>query len=201
MGKKIIPSASEVREYLEKEDAARKACIKNGESYVITGSKFPGENIWRSKITLPLLEAAENVGASKEEIWELCRKIAQTTHAPVTKKEYLRMSPFAQKEKTVDAVLKLLDTYIPPFERDYWLDFDIAGYYYCIALISLSDYRKEDCEKQLRETTKQFIERDTESKRIPVLMRNMKVLEPIRPSLKAYRECIERKMKNTLVEE
>ena len=42
MGKKIIPSASEVREYLEKEDAARKMCIKNGESYVITGSKFLG---------------------------------------------------------------------------------------------------------------------------------------------------------------
>ena len=124
-----------MREYLEKEDAARKMCIKNGESYVITGSKFLGENIWRSKITLPLLVAAENVGASKEEIWELCRKIAQTTHTPVTKKEYLRMSPFAQKEKTVDAVLKPLETYIPPFERDYWLDFDIAGYYYCIALI------------------------------------------------------------------
>ena len=65
----------------------------------------------------------------------------------------------------------------------------------------LTDYRIEDCEKQRREITEQFIERDTECKRIPVLMRNMKVLEPIRPSLKAYRECIERKMKNTLVEE
>ena len=93
-----------------------------------------------------------------------------------------------------DAVLKLLETYIPPFEQDYWFGFDIAGYYYCIALISLSDYRNEDCEKQLRETTRQLIERDTEFKRIPVLMRNMKVLGTERPMLKGLGEAIKKAM-------
>lgn len=42
MGKNKIPTASELREYLEKEDAYRKECIANNETYVITGPKFPG---------------------------------------------------------------------------------------------------------------------------------------------------------------
>ena len=139
MAKKKIPTVSEVREYLAKEEAYLKDCIDNNKTYVITGPKFPGENIWKSKITLPLLEAAEEVGAFNEEIWELCKKIAQTTHAPVTLKDYQRMQPFAEKEKTVDTVLKLLESYIPPFDDEYWFGFDIAGYYYCLALISLSE--------------------------------------------------------------
>ena len=120
MGKKQVPTASELREYLAKERAYLVDCVKNNKTFVITGPKFPGETIWKSKITLPLLEAAEEVGTSNEEIWELCRKRTQTTHAPVTLKEYQRMLPFAQKEKTVDAVLKLLETYIPPFDDKYW---------------------------------------------------------------------------------
>lgn len=99
MGKKQVPTASELREYLAKERAYLVDCVKNNKTFVITGPKFPGETIWRSKITLPLLEAAEEVGTSNEEIWELCKKRTQTTHAPVTLKEYQRMLPFAQKEK------------------------------------------------------------------------------------------------------
>jgi hypothetical protein len=191
MGKNNIPTASEVREYLEKEDAYRKKCIANNETYVITGPKFPGENIWKTMITLPLLEAAEEVGESNEEIWELCKKIAQATHAPITLKEYQRMLPFSQKEKTVDTVLKLLETYIPPFGVQYWPGFDLVGYYYCIALISLSDYRKEDCEKQLWLTIDQFFKQDPGLNNISVLLRNMKVLEKQRPILSDMRKSIE----------
>lgn len=194
MAKKKIPTASEVREYLEKEDAYRKDCIANHKTYVIAGPKFPGENIWRANITLALLEAAEEVSASNEEIWELCKKISQATHAPVTLKEYQRMEPFAQNEKTVDTVLKLLETYIPPFGVQYWPDFDITGYYYCLALISLSDHRKEDCEKQLRTTIDQFFKKDPGLEHIPVLLRNMKILGPQRPVLKEMRDCIEKEI-------
>lgn len=74
MGKKQVPTASELREYLAKERAYLVDCVKNNKTFVITGPKFPGETIWRSKITLPLLEAAEEVGTSNEEIWELCKK-------------------------------------------------------------------------------------------------------------------------------
>ena len=194
MAKNKVPTATEVREYLEKEEAYLRDCISNHKSYVVTGPKFPGETIWKSKITIALLEAAEEIGASNEEIWELCKKIAQATHAPVTRKEYLRMEPFAQKEMTVDTVLKLLETYIPPFEDSYRKVFDYVGYYYCLTLISLSDYRKEDCEKQLWTTIDLFFKKDPGLNNISFLLRNMKVLGSQRSVLKDMRECIEKEM-------
>lgn len=195
MSKKNIPTASEVREYLAKEEEYLKDCINNHKTYVITGPKFSGETIWKSKITLPLLEAAEDVGASNEEIWELCKKISQASHAPVTLKEYQRMLPFAQQEKTVDTVLHLLETYIPPFEDKIWIGvFDIVGYYYCLALISLSDYRKEECEKQLWKTIDQFVNRDSELDNIPVLLRNMNILGSSRTVLKEMEKSIRKEI-------
>ncbi|MCR5460974.1 MAG: hypothetical protein K6F51_13955 [Acetatifactor sp.] len=196
MGKNHIPTASEVRDYLKKEEEWLKDCLDNHKTYVITGPKFPGETIWRSKITLPLLEAAEQVGATNEEIWELCKQISKASHAPVTLKEYQKMCPFAEKEKTVDTVLKLLETFIPPFGEKYWNNFDITGYYYCLALISLSDYRKEDCEARLWKTIEQFAEGDPELEKIPTLLRNMKVLGGQRATLKEMQKKIEEIVKS-----
>lgn len=190
MAKKKIPTAAEVREYIEKEETYLKDCIENNKTYVITGPKFPGESIWNAKSTLPLLEAAEAVGTSKEEIWKLCSKLASATHAPVTQKEYERMIPFAEKPATVDAVLKFLETHIPIYdEKNKKLKFDITSYYYCYALISLSDYRQEDCEKRLWDTINYFIEKDKDRGRI--LLRNMKVLERTRPFLTPMKEKLE----------
>lgn len=189
MAKKKIPTVEELREYIEKEEAYLKDCIENKKTYVITGPKFPGETIWKSKSTLPLLEAAEAVGTSKEEIWELCSKIASATHAPVTKKEYERMILFAEKPATVDAVLKFLETNIPFYDDKSRLNFDSIAYYYCYALISLSDYRQEDCEKQLWDTVNYFIEKDKD--RGSILLRNMKVLERTRPFLTPMKKKLE----------
>lgn len=187
MAKKKIPTVAELRDYLEKEDAYLKDCIANHKTYIITGPKFPGETIWRSKSTLPLLEAAEVVGTPKEEIWKLCSKISSTTHAPVTKKEYERMLPFTTKTSIVDAVLKYLETYIPDYDYIGWsLKFDITGYYYCIALISQSDYRHDECETQLWNSVNYHIENDPDKGM--VLLRNMKVLEGNYPYLKPMKE-------------
>lgn len=187
MAKKKIPTVAELRDYLEKEDAYLKDCIANHKTYIITGPKFPGETIWRLKSTLPLLEAAEVVGTPKEEIWKLCSKISSTTHAPVTKKEYERMLPFTTKTSIVDAVLKYLETYIPDYDYVGWsLKFDITGYYYCIALISQSDYRHDECETQLWNSVNYHIENDPDKGM--VLLRNMKVLEGNYPYLKPMKE-------------
>jgi hypothetical protein len=196
MAKEHIPTATEVREFLVKEEEYRKNCIKNHETYVITGPKFPGETIWRSLITLPLLEAADKAGVTNVEIWDLCRQISKATHAPVTMKEYQRMCLFAEQEKTVDAVLKLLETYTPPFGESNWNGFDITGYYYCLALISLSDYRKDDCEKQLWKTVNQFIKFDTQLEKVSPLLRNMKLLSGQRPALTEMRKRIEEEIKS-----
>lgn len=195
MAQKKIPTAEELREYIAKEEAYRKECIENNKTYVITGPKFPGESIWKSESTLPLLEAAEVVGTPKEEIWELCSKIASATHAPISKKEYERMIPFAEKPSIVDAVLKFLETYVPSYdEESKSLKFDITAYYYCYALISLSDYRQKDCEKLLWDTVNYFIEKDKD--RGSILLRNMKVLERSRSFLTPMKEKLEEAQKS-----
>lgn len=187
--KSKAPSAAEVRAYREQKKAEMEDCIRNHKTFVIHGPTFPGEDIWSSEITLPLLEAAEQAGCSNEEIWELCKKLSQTSHAPVTLKDYERMLPFAERPATVDAVLKLLESYIPPFSEKYWIGkFDIKGYYYCLALLSLSEHRKDECETQLWSTVDQFIEHrliDTP------LLRNMRVLGDRRPALTPMREKLE----------
>lgn len=193
MAKKQIPTVEELRQYRKEKDEYLQHCIENKETFVISGPKFQGENIWIAESTLPLMEAANEVGTSKEEIWELCSKIASAVHAPITRKEYERMKPFSERPATVDAVLKFLEMNVPIYdEESRELKFDIIAYYYCCALISLSDYRKNDCEKQLWCIVKYFIEKD--NNKGDVLLRNMKILESTRPFLKPMREELEKQI-------
>ncbi len=185
-GKKAssIPSVDEIRTYLNEFHKEIEDCIQNNKKFVIR-KRAPTENVMLSNITLPLMEAGESIGTSGEEIWKLCKKIAQYTHAPVTLKEYERMIPFAASHDTVDTVLKLLETYEPPFDGsagDWLCKFDITGYYYCIALISFSDYRQEDCFAMLKTVTQKFI--DVKTDNLSILLRNMKLLENQRQFLK-----------------
>ena len=191
MARKKIPSIDELRDYQEKQKAYLQDCIKNHKTFVISGPKFQGENIWVAKSTLPLMEAAKEVGASPEEIWQLCSKLSTLTHAPITKKEYERMIPFSKKPHTVDTVLQFLENNIPQYNQTrHCLDFDIVAYFYCYALISLSDYRQEDCQKQLWCAVNDFVEKD-QSMAI-ALLRNMKVLELTRPFLTPMKEKLEK---------
>lgn len=97
------------------------------------------------------------------------------------------MLPFTTKTSIVDAVLKYLETYIPDYDYVGWsLKFDITGYYYCIALISQSDYRHDECETQLWNSVNYHIENDPDKGM--VLLRNMKVLEGNYPYLKPMKE-------------
>ena len=192
MAKKRIPTIEELRQYRKEKDEYLRHCIENKETFVISGPKFQGENIWIAESTLPLMEAAEEVGTPKEEIWELCSKIASAVHAPITKKEYERMKPFSERPATVDAVLRFLEVNVPIYDeesRD--LKFDIIAYYYCCALISLSNYRQDDCEQQLWKIVKYFIEKDKHKG--DILLRNMENLEPTRPFLKPMREALEKR--------
>ena len=148
---------------------------------------------WLRGTTLPLLEAAERTGTPNEEIWKLCSKLAQMIHAPVTKKEYERMLPFTEKPKTVDAVIEFLETHTPQLST---FTYDVIGYYYCIALISQSDYRQADCERLLWKAVKHNIEQveqkaEWSSLDIGTLRRNMKVLESGRPYLTPMKEKLE----------
>ena len=68
-----------------------------------------------------------------------------------------------------------------------------------IALISLSDYRKEDCEKQLWTTIDQFFKYDIGLENIPVLLRNMTILGSSRPVLKKMGAIIEAEIEKRAV--
>ncbi len=191
MAKGKIPTADEVREYKRKFEAERDARIANHEPAYIR-INFPNEKVWLAGSTLPLLEAAEKTGTSNEEIWELCSKMARMTHAPVTKKEYERMIPFAQKPKTVDTVLEFLKTYYLNLNK---ISFDSIIYYYCVALISQSDYRQSDCEQLLWELVDYHIKHD-EKYEVKVMCRNMKMLEDSRPYLIPMKEKLEESQRN-----
>ena len=103
---------------------------------------------------------------------------------------YFEMISFAKRPGTVDAVLKFLETHIPYYDdKRESLEYDIKAYYYCYVLISLSDYRQEDCEKLLWDTISYFIEKDKD--RGILLSRNMKVLEHTRPFLTPMKEKLE----------
>ena len=185
-----IPTVQELRDYVQAKKEYLQGCIDNKKTFVITGPSFPGETIWVKQSTLPLLEAAELVGTSNKEIWKLCSKLASTTHAPTTLKEYQRMIPFANNPAIVDAVLKYLEMNYPKYdENTKKLEFDIIGYYYCCALISLSDYRKIDCENLLWNIIQYFIEKD--KNKGDVLLRNMTILSQSRPNLIPMKEKLE----------
>lgn len=191
MAKRKIPTVDELREYLSKEDAYLIDGIVNNKPFVITGPRFPGESIWRSETTLPLMEAAECVGAQREEIWKLCSKIASVTHAPIRMPDYERMKPFAENCNVVDVVLKYFETNEPMYDEERkTLELDIIGYSYCIALISWSDYRRDDCEKQLLNIADLFVKQDKSM--CQVLLRNMRVMESCRPNLKPIKELLQK---------
>lgn len=197
MAKKKIPTVEELRQYRKEKDEYLQHCIESKETFVITGPKFQGENIWIARSTLPLMEAAEEVGTSKEEMWELCSKIASAVHAPITRKEYERMKPFSERPATVDAVLKFFEMSVPIYDEESGnLQFDIIAYCYCCALISLSDYRQKDCEKQLWNIVNYFIEKDKD--RGSILLRNMKVLEHSWPFLTPMKEKLEKHKNNKI---
>ena len=83
-----------------------------------------------------------------EKIDALNRKLGSFIHAPLNLKEVLRMEPFAADAEVVRAVAASLDNYaiLPtsPGERERQRtsglpkDYDIVGFWYCVALLSLS---------------------------------------------------------------
>lgn len=94
-----------------------------------------------------------------------------------------------KKIPTVVELRDYLETYTPDYEDKNWsLKFDITGYYYCIALISQSDYRRNECERQLWNSANYHIENDPDKGAI--LLRNMKVLEENYTYLKPIKEML-----------
>lgn len=114
----------------------------------------------------------------REEVWKFCKQLAGYAHAPVELKEYQRMQKHLDNSGIIDAVLAgLKENYFPFSGR---LP-DIQGYYYCIALLSQTDYRRNECLDYLENLSGYFTENLPDH--APVLKRNMKMLKNDFPDL------------------
>ena len=89
----------------------------------------------------------------KTQAGKLAKKLDSFWHCPVTDKEYGRMAPFAGQQELVELVLEILRDYPVPDSGDYSVIFDTVGYWYCIALLSLSE----------NDAVLQFLDRLTDS--------------------------------------
>ncbi len=130
------------------------------------------------KMTLPLMDqASEEV---KEPVWKLVKKLSTYARVPVTVSDFKKMEAFAEDDAIVDVVLDTLKDMKYPFKNTDFIP-DIAGYYYCIALVSQSMHRRDETIKLFNELVDYAIAIQSDSA-LP-LARNMDVMSKEYPDL------------------
>ena len=117
----------------------------------------------------------------REKIWALCKKLHSFSHAPVTLKEYQRMAEFAKDTEIVDVVFKSLSAILYPFTGSQSEIGSLTGYFYCVALLSQSDYRRDEIISLLQNIVNFIKVNDADS--LFVMERNMEKLKPSYPDL------------------
>ena len=178
MAKKVIvPTVEDIIEYRK---AIREERIAF--EYTIEGNaKF-------REMTLRLLEAAgtEEIAART---WQFCKNLTKCSHAPVSGADYKKMQKYVEDTELIDVVLEAMQGYFPTDENSILSGFDIIGYYYCVALLSQSDYRREECLDYLGKLTNYVAEQC--NGHISVLLRNMQRLEKEYSDLKPFKKILE----------
>lgn len=118
---------------------------------------------------------------NKETIWKYCKKLASFSHAPVTLKEYQRMKSFSEDQDIVNVILLGLEENLYPFSDGKSRVEPVQGYYYAVATISQSTYRRNDIISLLQQIADYFNQNMPD--KISVLKRNMDVLKKNYPDL------------------
>lgn len=119
--------------------------------------------------------------------WKFCKELTKFAHAPVSPAEYKRMEKWLGEHGLIDVLLKACDGYYPDPKFDF--GFDIVGFFYSIALISQSQYRRKDCLALLDKITQYYIK--TKHKLYTVLLRNMQKLVKDFPDLAGFKTALE----------
>lgn len=125
---------------------------------------------------------------SREDVWKFCKRLANFAHAPATLSEYQRMKKYTEDKGIVDAVLAGLKEDYYPFTQSIP---PIQGYYYCIALLSQTSYRRDECLEYLENLSAYFNENLPD--KVFVLKRNMEVLKGDFPDLEKMYNMLEEK--------
>ena len=172
--KDTAPTMEEIKEVLQKFEALSFEELDN------LGFYYDSRKMTiKQQMTYILMSFANET--NKERIWKYCKKLASYSHAPFTLKEYQRMAPFAEDKDIVDAILKGLEENMYPFSDGKSKVEPIQGYYYAIATISQSSYRRDDIIALLQKLAEYFKEKLPDD--VFVLKRNMEVLKKNYPDL------------------
>lgn len=171
--KDIAPTIEEIKdvkemfERLSYQELVKQGLFKDNRKMIL---KLP--------MTYVLMSYADD--SNKEKLWKYCKKIAVYVHTPVTYKEYKRMLPFADDKDIIDVILKGLVDNIYPFSVDDKLA-PIEGYYYAIATISQSSYRRDNIIDLLQMIADYL--KNNKPDALFVLQRNIEVLKNDYPDL------------------
>lgn len=122
----------------------------------------------------------------RETAWKFCKQLVKYTHAPVSPADYKKMEKWLDTT-LIDVLLKACDGYFPDPAFKY--GFDTIGFSYSIALISQSQYRRQDCLDLLARITQYYVR--TKDDWYTVLLRNMKVLMKSYPDLAQFKADLE----------
>lgn len=118
--------------------------------------------------------------------WKYCKELAKFAHAPVSPAEYKRAEKWLGETALIDVLLKACDGYYPNPAFKY--SFDVIGYFYSIALISQSQYRRKDVLALLDKTVRHYVQAND----LPSpLLRNMTKLEKQFPDLAPFKTALE----------
>ena len=124
---------------------------------------------------------------TKVTAWKFCKALANYAHAPVVASDYKRMEKWINETALIDVLLEACDNYFPNPKFKY--SFDTIGFSYSAALISQSQYRRQDCLNLLNKITQYYV--STKDDWYPVLLRNMKVLSKNYPDLTQFMTALE----------
>lgn len=113
--------------------------------------------------------------------WKYCKNLAKFSTTPIELAQYRKMKKYAEDEELTDAVYEALQGYRPDNTNFILSGFDVVGFYYSIALISQSDYKRERTLTYLNDLADYMIDNKIDDGR--VLYRNMKKLKKDFPDL------------------
>ncbi len=116
-----------------------------------------------------------------EKAWMYCKKISTFTHAPVSLKEYERMEKFADDDILVTTIASILQKWTVPNENSILSGFDVIGYFYSIALLSVAKHDREQNIYLLSKICDTLIKEKNQY--CGVLVRNMTKLKKKYPDL------------------
>lgn len=123
----------------------------------------------------------------KATAWSFCKQLTKFSHAPVSPADYKRMEKYKDEHELIDVLLEACKDYYPDPAFKY--NFDTIGFSYCIALISISDHRRQDCLALLDRVTQYYVK--TKDDWYTVLLRNMQKLVKDYPDLAPFKTALE----------